>query len=143
MFFFCFLCKEIELDWKKMFRCENCLLLFNNKLDFDNHNALEHNEFKMFSCASCKKEFHKKYNLLRHLSGCNNSYTCSKCKHEFTNAYNGERHEEVCCTSVETKKFASEPTKDELLSIHPNEIGIVEYETAFENRLKSFFVRLN
>lgn len=114
-------------------------MVLNQNID----NEHDHGQFPMYKCKGCNLTFYKMYTLLRHSATCNKPYTCTKCKHEFTNTYNGVRHEEVCDKNIAPKKFKIEPTKKELLAINSNENGAVEYETAFQNRLKSFFIRLD
>jgi hypothetical protein len=51
------------------------------------------------------------------------------------------RHEEVCREVTASKKSKMEPMKDQLLAITSGDADLTEYETAFQNRLKSYFIR--
>lgn len=69
---------------------------------------------------------------LRHQVG-----LCSKCGSVFSNYHNLQRHEENCSLfQIPLRKV--EPKKKEVLALPSN---IDEYETAFEGRIKSFFLR--
>jgi len=53
------------------------------------------------------------------------------------------RHERVCTKPPPAKKRrrALEPNRDQLLASRPDDEGVSEYETAFQGRLKSYFIR--
>ncbi len=77
----------------------------------------------------------------------NQNYICMKCSQEFKSIHNRDRHQEFCGeideSTDENNKKLCEPGKNVLLGTRPNAEGIVEYETAFHSRLKSFFIRLD
>ena len=97
-----------------------------------------------FKCNLCGNSYEYLKSLRRHEKSCNgnSAYTCTRCRGIFSNTYNGKRHEDVCTQEPFLKKpKLSEPQKNEVLTLVPDEQGINMYETAFQNRLASFFIR--
>lgn len=91
-------------------------------------------------CEKCLKSFSVK-NIRRHEKGCGIVYNCKHCDKLFTNQFNGKRHEAQCLDVLAEKKPKLwEPKKNEL----KEKIGqgmLYSYETAFKNRIQSWFLR--
>ncbi|XP_066902574.1 uncharacterized protein [Halyomorpha halys] len=97
-----------------------------------------------FKCNLCGKSIGNLSNLRRHEKSCNgnSAYTCKKCGKSYSNSGNGKRHENVCIGGPPLKKSKlSEPEKNEVLALTSDNEGVSMYETAFQNRLASFFIR--
>lgn len=96
-----------------------------------------------FVCGKCGEHFSLSDNRRRHEMACKEKFNgiCSKCGYLFSNLHNLLRHEVVCALEPPKKKFKLEPKKRELLAQTPDKEGIFQYETGFEGRLKSFFIR--
>src|SRR5437899_2245077 len=97
------------------------------------------------TCGKCSKVFTRSGNRARHEEVCGQIYsgTCIYCNQEFTSLHNHLRHERFCNKPPQAKKRRRivEPNRDLLLASKPDTEGVSEYETAFQNRLKSYFIR--
>lgn len=128
-----------------MFKCDKCDSIFNSKHELDIHNTLQHGLVPEYPCTKCGKIFMKQFIRKRHELNCG-QFKCKYCEFEFHSLHNMRRHEQVCGNTMEDedpapKKHRVEPSKKQLLKLTHNNDGIAEYETAFDNRLKSFFLR--
>src|SRR5437867_211661 len=97
------------------------------------------------TCGKCNKIFTRSDNRARHKEVCRQIYsgTCIYCNQGFTSLHNHLRHERFCNKPPQAKKRRRivEPNRDLLLASKPDVEGVSEYETAFQNRLKSYFIR--
>ncbi|XP_073995690.1 uncharacterized protein [Rhodnius prolixus] len=131
-----------QLNSVRTFNCDKCKITFSSERQYSVHQALAHNERCKYECI-CGKDYMLKKDLKRHQRRCTarGNYRCSKCESILSDIHNGRMHEAVCQTTVDRHNGIAEPTRNELLALRPKEDNIAPYETAFEGRLASYFIR--
>jgi hypothetical protein len=111
------------------------------KMDLDSQQSFVRGKVTERPCNFCGGIFYNEYLRNRHELSCGKTYRCKYCNNLYKNHYNGKRHENVCIEFSISKKTIIEPMKDQILAMTSDERNLTEYETAFQDHLKSYFIR--
>lgn len=130
----------IPLEWLSSFNnlCSFCGKTFNNQTDREKHEKRFH--IRSY-CTKCGLLFESNPERVNHEINCETSLECEKCGVSFTNVINYNNHSRHCKGNHHSENHRGDLNIPDALSMAPGHDGISPYESAFNSRLASYFIR--